>query len=337
MGLVKQFPYETEMGCLHISVEERGNMVDYLPKVLLVPLDDGEAYLGPIEFIHSLYPEKDNLTIILHYIEPALAPIYKETLSSPAMREKKKNLLTERRKIAKMILDRARRKLIEFGFSKELIQEHIQERELSIAHHACRLADMKRVDAVVVPKKITSSLEGFLKGNPTPEFLHHCIVSPIWFVEGRSSIRRAIVAVGVENTSLRAVDHAGFMLAETKIPVDITHVTSRISNVVISDAETKTHDFLRWESSAKNKEARTFIDESVHILIKAGFTHDRIRIVLLPGENVAKALLSHSKNSGGGIIVVGHSKSGGTWGFLRSSITEKLITSAINLSIWVNQ
>ncbi|SFN01933.1 universal stress protein [Thermodesulforhabdus norvegica] len=312
-------------------------MVDYLPKTILVPLDEDEAYTGCVEFVHALYPEKDRLTLILHYIEPPLAPVYKGTPSSPAMREKKKNLLAERREKTKAILDRARRRLVELGFSEELVQEHVQERELSVAHHACRLADMKKVDAVVVPKKITSKLEGFLKGNPTPDFLHHCLVSPIWFVEGRPSTERAVLAVGPENTSLRAVDHAGFMLAETKTLVDLVHVSSRVSGVISSGVETKSADYLRWESSSQNREARTFMDESVRILINAGFTPDRIRLVVHPGKNVADSLLDYCRVVKAGIVVLGHSKPGGTWGFLKSSITEKLISSAMNLSVWVNQ
>lgn len=312
-------------------------MIDFLPKTILVPLDEDEAYTGPVEFVNALYPKKDRLTLILHYIEPQLAPVYKGTLSTPGMREKKKDLLAERREKTRTILNRARRRLLELGFSEELIQEHIQEREVSVAHHACRLADMKKVDAVVVPKKITSSLEGFLKGNPAPDFLHHCLVSPIWFVEGRPSTERAVIAVGLENASLRAVDHAGFMLAETKTAVDLLHVTGRVSRAISSGIETKSREYLDWISQSKNREVRTFMEESARILINAGITPERIRLVIHPGKNVADSLLDYCKMTCAGIVVLGHSKPGGTWGFLKSTITERLISSAINLSVWVNQ
>ncbi len=311
--------------------------MEYLPKAFLIPIDDSEAYLKSLEFLSILYPEKDHLTLILNYIEPSLAPVYKGTPSTAEMREKKKNLLAERREKTKFILDNARRKLIELGFPEETVQEHVQEKQLSVAHHACRLADMKKVDAVVVPKKITSALEGFLKGNPTPELLHHCLVSPIWFVEGKPSVESAVICVGTENASLRAVDHAGFMLAETKVSVDLVHVTPRASRMIVSGVENRTDELKRWMEGSKNREAKTFLEESVKILIDAGLVPERIRIALIPGKKVADSVISYARSNKAGIIVVGHSKPGGTWGFLKSSITEKIITSSRDLSIWVNQ
>ncbi len=311
--------------------------MDYLPKAFLIPIDESEAYIRSLEFLSALYPQKDHLTLILNYIEPSLAPVYKGTPGTSSMREKKKNLLAERKERTRFILDSARRKLIEFGFPEDMVQEHVQEKQLSVAHHACRLADMKKVDAVVVPKQITSALEGFLKGNPTPELLHHCLVSPVWFVEGKPPTKKAVICVGTENASLRAVDHAGFMLAETNVHVDLVHVTSKVSRTIVSGVEEKTEELKRWEAESRNREAKTFLEESVRILIDAGLVPERIKMVLVPGKKVADVVLSYVKSSGAGIVVLGHSKPGGTWGFLKSSITEKIITSSRNMSIWVNQ
>jgi len=306
--------------------------MEYLPKAFLIPIDENESYVRCLEFLNNLYPRKDHLTLILNYIEPSLAPVYKGTPATSSMREKKKDLLHERKGQTRWILDNAREKLIELGFSGELVQEHVQEKQVSFAHHSCRLADMKKVDAVVVSQSITSALEGFLKGNPTPEFLHHCLVSPIWFVEGKPQVERAVVCVGAENAALRAVDHAGFMLAETNVAVDLVHVTPKVSRLQHFSLDSKD-----WEKFLPNREAKTFMKESVRILTNGGIASERIRIVLLPGKKIADEVLAYARSQKAGIIVLGHSRPGGTWGFLKSSVTERILHSMRDLSVWVNQ
>ncbi|MGQ9797525.1 universal stress protein [Desulfosoma sp.] len=144
------------------------------PKAFLLPTDDSEES----RFLTQLYANRSEISLTVHYLVPPLPPVYAEGRLSPDQVAKKKAFLREREEAAQKACARAKQELVASGFSEEIIHELVQEKELSVAQHACRLADIKRVDAVLFPKQSSSRLEGFLKGDHTSALLHHCLVSP---------------------------------------------------------------------------------------------------------------------------------------------------------------
>jgi nucleotide-binding universal stress UspA family protein len=309
-----------------------------VPKCLLLPLDESEESLRPVDFLGRLYPKRDHLTLILSHFVPALAPIYQQKPSSKEMAQKKKELIQSREEEARAVLDKAHEILIEAGFSKDIIQEHIQEKELSVAHHACRLADIKKVDAVVIQKRITSRLEGFLKGDPTPALLHHCLVSPVWMVEGTVDPSKAAVFIRDENASLRAVDHAAFMLAETEAQMATVHFTKSVSTPIESSASEPTAELEKWKETTEGKKMNPFLEEARWMIEQAGIQAERHKIAILPSKGkIHSEILSYCQQQKIGIVILGHHEGGGTWGFLKSSITEKILGDFKNMAVWVNQ
>jgi len=105
-------------------------------KCVLLPIDDTDECLKPVDFLTQLYPKYDHIDLLLSYLLPPLAPIYQQRATSPQMIEKKRAVLQTREETTRRVLDRARQFLLRKGFADELIQEHIQEKELSVAHHA---------------------------------------------------------------------------------------------------------------------------------------------------------------------------------------------------------
>jgi nucleotide-binding universal stress UspA family protein len=312
--------------------------MELLSKCLLLPVDDTEESTKPIGFLRRLYPDKDHVNLIISHFLPALAPVYQQKPDSEAMVRKKRELIKLREENARAILGAARKALIEAGFQDEAIQEHLEEKELSVAHHSCRLADIRKVDAVVVQKRVTSDLEGFLKDDPTPALLHHCLVSPVWITEGDIDPSHAAVCISNENVSLRAADHAAFMLAETRTRISVLHVTRSVSHTISSSAFNSTGDLERWLSSPSGRLMRPFLAETCGSLKKAGIEDGRIEIAIVPNTgNVATDILSYCGEHGAGIVVLGHSSPGGTWGFLKSSITKKVLGSFKDMAVWVNQ
>lgn len=312
--------------------------MESITRCLLLPIDGSEESLRPVEFLKRLYPRKERINIILCYFLSRLAPIYRERPDSEAVARQRRKALQSREEEKRRVLNHARKVLVHAGFLKDLIWEHTEEKELTVAHHTCRLADMKKVDAVVVQKRTSSSLEGFIKGDGTPSMLKHCLVSPVWIVDNVEDPSRAVVCVINEAASLRAADHAGFMLAETGVHIDVLHVTKAISSPVTSPAGDLSVELLQWPTTQEGREMKDYLLGACDLLRKAGVDDARIRIVLLPsGGNAARDILSYSRQERIGIVVLGHTESTGVWSFFQSSVTKKILADFRNMAIWINQ
>jgi len=315
--------------------------MESLPKCLLLPIDGTEEAMLPIQFVSRLYRRLDRINLILCYFVPPLAPIYDQRPVSPQMAKKKKEALQSREQDSRAALDQAKRVLIREGFSEDLIQEHVQEKAMSVAHHACQLADIKKVDAVLVQKRISNPLEGLLKDDPSNALLHHCIVSPIWFTEGQIDPGKAVICIQEEEASLRAVDHAAFMLADTDTGIDLLHVSHSVNKNITSRTPEQTSALKDWLQTESGRKISPFITEACQILKDAAIADSRIRIAVIPGKikegKVAANVLSHAKKEGIGIVVLGHSNPEGVWSFLKTSVTKKILGEFQNMAVWVNQ
>lgn len=313
-------------------------MEPLVPKCFLLPIDGTEESLKPVSFLKSLYPNREHLGLILSYFVPPLPPIYRERPDSEAMAKKKLEIVHSRQEDARAILSAAQKVLIEAGFSEDTIQEHVEAKELSSAHHACRLADIRKVDAVIVQKRIGSGLEGLLRGDPAPALLHHCLVSPVWMNEGEADTSRAAICLQNENASLRAADHAAFMLAETRAHVTVLHASRSVASPITSRGLEPNDQIGKWLATPEGRELRPFLTEACSILMKEGIECERAQIALIPaGRHASTNILAYCRDQAIGIVVLGHSSPGGTWGFLKSSITKKILAEFKNMAVWVAQ
>lgn len=307
-----------------------------IPKSLLLPIDDQEETLRPIDFLVHLYPRKDHINLLLSYLLPPLAPVYKQKPVSTAMAEKKQEHLQSRQEKTRKALDQAKRELLREGFSEEIIHEHIQEKELSVAHHSCRLADMKKVDAVVIQKRFSSRLEAFLKGDISSALLNHCLISPVWFVEGEVNVGKAAICLEDDEAALRAVDHAAFMLAETETRIELLHLDRNLRQAIHCPCQQPSAAWDQW--LARSGAIRARFEQALGIFEQEGISAERIGLSVLPSKGkIAAEIIQYCRANQIGIVVLGHKGSGGTWSFLKNSVTKAILSEAANLAVWVNQ
>lgn len=310
------------------------------PKCLLLPIDGTDEALRPINFVSRLYPASRDVNLILCYIVPPLAPVYAGAVSeSPDIARRRREILRSREQETRSIFERARKALVRAGFSEELIQEHVQQKEMAVAKHACLLADIRKADAILVQKRISSNLEGFLRGNSHSALLQHCLASPIWFVEGEAEPDRgAAICVFKENASLRLADHAGFMLSNTRTGVTLLHVARSITHPVVSGFAEVEDKLGAWFRTAAGLEMMPYLLKSAQLVRENGVEEERIRTVLVPQKtDTAHDLLTWCRENEMGIIGLGHSEPEGLWSFLKVSVTRKILSDFRNMAVWVTQ
>jgi len=305
---------------------------------VLLPIDGTEEALRPVEFLARLYPTPGEVSVVLGYCAQPIPPVYQGKPASSESTKKREEFLQSREQEIRSVMDRARKALIRAGFSGPAIEEYVMSRTDGKAKAACLLADQKRVDAVLVQKRVTSSLEGFLRDDPTPSMLNHCLGSPVWVIDGTVDISHAVVCITNESASLRAADHTAFMLSGTGSRVTLLHASRSISYPVSSPVSHISEDLQKWMMTPEGTKMKPFFMESHGILNSEGIGDDKIRIAVLPSHGkVAMEVLSYCREKGIGIIVVGHSRPSGIKDFLKGSVTKKVLSELKNMTLWVNQ
>lgn len=309
-----------------------------LSKCLLLVLDGTDESLRPLEFLGRLYPDRDQLSIVLSYFPPPLPSNYRGKLTSPEALQKKQQLMESRTQKTRSVLEHAKKVLAREGFPSHTIEEHVQERESGKAKEACLLADRKKVDAVLVQKRFTGTLEGFLTNDPSHGLLDHCLASPVWLTDGSASASRVAVCISNESVSLRAADHAAFMLSGTGTRVTLLHAARTVSLPITSRASYVTAELERWLMTPEGREIRPFLSTSHEMMLREGIDDDKVDIAVIPGRGkTASEVLAYCRESGIGTAVVGHSPPTGITGFFKGSVTRKIIADLKNMTVWVNQ
>jgi len=305
----------------------------------LLTIDESPESLRPIGFLVKLFPQLDNVGVLICYFYAPLAPVYQEQPLASAMAAKKEELLRARHENAQAILCKARQALTEVGFAAENIQEHMQERSVSQAQHSCSLGGIKRVDGVLVQKTISGKLEGLLRGASFPVHLEHCLASPVWFLEGtKINSGRAVVCMHHEQASLRAARYAASMLAASATHIDLLHCDPQLNWAVACGVDRNVSELRSWEETPNGQLLTPYLQQAEHILMQEGIVADRIRIVILPVRgDVASSILGHCRQDDVGIAVLGHSKPLGAWSFFENSVTKKILAEFRNMAIWVVQ
>ncbi len=293
--------------------------METLTKCLLLPIDGTSESLRPIKFISRLYPVSEVSLILCYFAAP-----YSEA---------------KRHQDPRHIFSEAKEVLLKAGFSAKLIQEQVGQRQMSVAKQACLLADIRKVDAVAVQKRVTSSLEGFLMGDPTSALLLHCQRSPVWFTEGEIDPKSAAICIVDEEASLRIADHAGYMLSGSGAKITLLQAVRKLSHSI----SWRPFDALKrpegWEADmAISPGKRAYLQRAAEILKDYGIDEGLIQITCIPDRgNTADEILSWCTSNGVGIVGLGHSEPEGTWSFLRTSITKKILSDFKNMAVWVAQ
>lgn len=311
-----------------------------LRRCVLLPIDGTEESLKPVPFLASLYLQRDVVHIILALIVPPIPPVYRERLTAPEERRRRLDFLHAREENIRTTMKRAREILETAGFPSEHILEHVQVKETSLGKQACLLAHIRKADAVMIPQRMSSRLEAYLRDDPAASFLQHCLTSPVWLTEGRIDPSAAAICLQRSAAARRAVDHAAFMLSPAVTNrIVLLYVSQTLQEIAQSPVEPLSDSLKAW--MARDEEGALLepvLRQSVTMLHHAGIENERLEIRILPARGrVAEDILKDCRKQGFGIVVVGHEGEDGFWNFLRDSVTHSLLAEVKDTALCIVQ
>ncbi len=308
-----------------------------LTKMIVLPVDGSDNAHRSLEYIDLLYGKDHNLEVTLKHILPSLPPILTDDRSmSRETGTKLKALENKSIRMAEKILNQAKKFLLQKGFDEDRLQTVYRKKTESIPQDICNWVEDKRADAVLISTRGRSKLEAFFMGEVSSKLLEYCRVCPVWIVEGKVTSNRVLIAVDSSDNALRAVDHAGFMLAGTDNPVTLFHTKRHLRRFVPQEVLDEAPELEELWKTKAGQEIEPFMKKAKEALLKAGLNESQLTTKVVDGSrSPASDILDEAQNNGYGTIVMGRRGISGVKEFFMGSVSSKILQNCAGMAAWI--
>ncbi len=294
---------------------------DTLEPHLLVPLSKHSMAGAGLDFLSHFFREKGSVRLTLMHIPPSQAAVWVEERNYESLDAlEARSAMTEAR--GRRVLDDARRRLVAAGFDPERVEGKVAPYQMGKARDIIREAREGRYDAVVLGRRVQTSLEDVFDQSICRELvesLTHAISFPLWLCRLPEAGRRdVLLCVDGSNPSDRMADHVGYMLARSPgHTVTVFHV----------------HD----PSKSDPLDADAIVNHAVEVLLDAGLPLNRIVQMVRRGSNPARLIQEEYAEGRHAAVAIGSAGAGrGFWNrLLVGSVARTLFKALQGAALWV--
>jgi nucleotide-binding universal stress UspA family protein len=224
------------------------------------------------------------------------------------------------------------------GFEEERVQIIFRKKERDVAMDACRWSQNKEADAILLSRHGRTGLEDFLMGEISKKVVDHCQFCPVWIVDGKIDSINVLLCIDNSENALRAVDHAGFMLAGTDCRVTLFHSMRHPSQMFPSEVLEDGSDLDQLWKEKAGKQIASCMTNAREMLLRAGFTEDRIALKVVDGgRSPADDILEEARKNDFGTLILGRRGLSAFKEFFMGSVTSKVLSRALGLATWIVQ
>ncbi len=313
-------------------------MADAVTKNIIVPVDGSEKGLKCLDYLKLVFGVSHPLEITLLYIHPTLPPLLvDEKDKNPGIAQKLKAIEAKNAEMAGNILSEGKAYLLGLGFNEGQIKTMDKPKEIGIARDICRLADHERVDTIMISTRGRTRLQSFFMGEVSRRVLEYCPATPTWLLEPVVQKRGVLISVDSSENSLRAADHAGFMLRGTDCPVTLFHARRQLKSFVPTEIVQDASDLEDYWKDSEKQQIKPYIEKAKDKLLEHGVAEDQITVKLVAssGGNVSEDIRKAADDYDCGTIVLGRRGLTGVKELIMGSVTRKILESFSGMSVWI--
>ncbi len=288
-----------------------------MQKKLLITVSDEISCLHGVRFVGSFFRNKSAVSATLFYVAPR-ANIAGTDRPRPVELDRKAAEAGQDQ--ARNALDTARQMLLDRGFAARNLNTKFIFRQFGTVKDIIREAKSGQYDTVVLGRRGYLLFEATLATSVTRQILDKEIDFPIWICRRPEENRRnVLLCLDGSESSLRMVDHAGFMLKdESEHCVTLLHVDTgegESKEAIMSEARRKLLD--NW-----------VCDGRIYSLVAASAI-----------TGVARIILEEAQAKGYAAVGVGRVgiKKGRLKEWLVGSRTMKLVEAIEKAALWVSR
>lgn len=295
---------------------------------ILLAVDGSDQAFEAVRYVSQLFPPKRMEVVLFHALsklpegfwDVEKSPEFKHRLSSIAA------WATGEETLIKEFMERGRQLFLDRGFPADRVSVKLEERKKDIAKEI--MAESQRgYDAVVVGRLGKSHLKDLVWGSVASKLIGRLTDVPVCVVGGSPQVGKILLAMDTSEEAMKALDFAGTMVDITDCEVKLLHVIRGLESWTAGASE----ELQQAESAAK-----TFLEEAIGRLERAGLSRDRISMGIRTGAaSRAEAIVEEARNGGFGTIVVGRRGLSRVEGFFMGRVSTKVLQLAKWMAVWV--
>lgn len=308
-----------------------------MQKKVLIAVDNSNPSQGLIQYAAQMSSVINNLHCVLLHIQPMVSLfLQEEALKKASAKKELDGVLQRNEKSARKLLNDYKSELEGKGIAAERIECITRTRNLGYAKDIIELARNKLYDAVLVGRRGISGIQKMYSGSVTSDILEQSQVVPVWLIDGNVPSGDILIAVDGSVASLRAVDHASFILGNNpEANLTLLHITSSAKKYSEANLEKQPNPALE-EIVARGDKA--FIDRFYPSAMKkfknAGISENQIKMETLTGKmRVGKAIVDFAQKGSFSTLVIG--RRGINKSFFMGSASRYILNKLSDAAIWV--
>lgn len=308
-----------------------------MKRKLLLAVDDSRHSRLAAKYASDLFGEDYNVHFDLLNIQPPV---------SDFLLEEAKRKVSARRKLDLLVQENAthsRNILSEFaaifkgeGIAEDRVKVHSKPRDLGAAKDILDFATRGRFDSILIGRRGVTGLQDMIFGSVSNNIVQQSQDLPVWLVDERPSPGRVLVPVDGSSSSLRAINHLAFILAERKdVRLVLFHVQPKLRHFCPIDFDDDTA--TRLEDVVTVGDTRcidNFYGHARRMLAEAGIGEAQIEIKTRTGLNrVGSQIIKALGSDEYGTLVLG--RSGGGRSHFMGSVALHVVSKATSCAVWV--
>lgn len=290
---------------------------------ILLAYDGSELALDAARYVGMVFPP-DKAEVVVFYVESKIPRSFWEMEKDLDFRFKTPEIrasMTERYKLVKECLEKAREILEGQGFTPESIETKIHTKEQGVVRDIVE-ESRQGYDAVVVGRKGFSRLKDILLGTVPMKLLGKIKSIPLIVVGGIPKHKNVLIAFDGTREVVEAVRRMSRLINSKGYQLLLCHAS-------------KTPADMEKPPALKNDQ---FFKQSVECLTSAGFTEGQLTCELISSEgDLTENIVNRAREGGYESILIGRRNLTFLKQFFHGRVGDKIFQAAGNQVVWVVQ
>lgn len=287
---------------------------------LVTVSEDASVQYG-LRFVGNFFKDKTGVALTLFYTAPQPPKVWENELSYETVQQAEQQTQAIERK-GRAALAEAKAKIVTMGFPAESVHVKLQFRQNSKVDDIVQEAERGLYDAMVLGRRgLTALEEALLEKSVSRGLLCSEFSCPLWICRKPDLDRmNVLVAVDGSESSLRVVDHVGFVLAQEK-----RH------RVVLLNVQTP--------NNRRKVDPENLFQQCRALLAENEFPDSLIQNRQIESSDPGKAILAQAQEEKFAAVAVGRSGSGGCGlrDMFLGSVSFELFKELSGSVLWVHR
>jgi nucleotide-binding universal stress UspA family protein len=316
------------------SGKEGSEMSRPKQKKFLIALDGSDRALDAVRYVSRLKPFQKS-HVVLFNVSMGVPESYWDLEKNPQFSQPAREVRAwemEQRKVMNEYMAGAKDILTRSGFSEESVNIKTHKRKKGVARDILHEAE-NGYNALIIGRKGFGTYKEIIIGSVANKLVDRASFLPVLMIGQIPPDENILIAFDASKGAMRAIDFVGKTLGGFNYKIHLLHVIRGVEDAGIGPS----HLFLPKESHEEAEEKiKTALADAEHRLIDAGISPDMIASKIVKGaQSRAGVIIEEARKKDYGTIVIGRRGHSKVRDFFMGRVSNKIIQTIRNRTVWV--